>query len=373
MSGIYIHIPFCKQRCTYCDFHFSTTFEKYRSRMVDAMVQEIHERKFEIHEPVNSIYYGGGTPSLLSFEELMRLQKALSNNFTLAQDIECTLEANPDDISLQSVQNWKQAGVNRLSIGLQSFREADLLWMNRAHTADESVACIEIARRAGIKNLSIDLIYGRPESNLEEWGKQLDQAIALEVDHISAYCLTVEPGTQLASDVEKGRRSPLSDEEESKQFALLREKLMQAGFEQYEVSNFCQPGKESFHNSNYWRGIPYLGIGPSAHSFDRKSRRFNVANNQQYMKLLEAGEEFFESETLTPKDQFNELLLTGLRTKWGSSKAALMATGELSEDFKAKVQGYISQGHLEELPQVYRLTPSGLVLADRISADLFAE
>jgi oxygen-independent coproporphyrinogen-3 oxidase len=305
--------------------------------MISCLQKELVARKAELkNQVIETIYFGGGTPSLLKTTDIEKLLQTIHATFHCTENLECTLEANPDDITLHQVEAWKSAGINRLSVGIQSFDSEDLLWMNRAHSADEGLNCIRIAQQGGIENISLDLIYGLPNMDNERWLKQIQQAIDLDVTHISAYCLTVEEKTALHQLVKKKQIQPASNEQQSEQFELLISALKNAGFEHYEISNFAKPGFISKHNSNYWKGIHYLGIGPSAHSFDGNSRTWNIANNQQYMRLINADEIAFEKEILSSKDQFNELLLTGLRTCWGVDMTALQKNLPLSKEFETK-------------------------------------
>lgn len=372
MAGIYIHIPFCKQKCTYCDFHFSTTFRPYQQEMIDAMLREIGLRKQELEgERISTIYFGGGTPSLLPAEQLNALLGTIRDTFDCVEAPECTLEANPDDITEAKVQEWKAAGINRLSVGIQSFDEMDLRWMNRAHSAEQGLDCIHIAQAGGITNISLDLMYGLPEMDNDRWLKQIRQAIALDVTHISAYCLTVETKTALHKLVQQQKIVPASNEAQGEQFELLVSTLKAAGIHQYEISNFAKEGFISQHNSNYWRGVPYLGIGPSAHSFDGKSRSWNIASNKEYIRRINAGESWLETELLTGKDQFNELLLTGLRTIWGVDLVQLGKLHQLSAAFEKTLEEYSTKGWITANGNQLVLTEAGKLWADAIAQDLF--
>lgn len=372
MAGIYIHIPFCKQKCTYCDFHFSTSFHSYYEAMIACILQEIIQRKNElIGQNVATIYFGGGTPSILKPADLQVLIDAIRTNYSVTPAFECTLEANPDDISAEAVSSWMKAGVNRLSVGIQSFDEQDLRWMNRAHTAEEGFNCIEIAQHAGIQNISLDLMYGLPTMDNGRWLLQIERAIKLGIKHISAYCLTIEAKTALHQLVAKQKIIPASNELQSEQFEILVATLQKAGFEQYEISNFAQAGYISQHNSNYWKGVHYLGIGPSAHSFDGISRAWNVANNQQYMRLMKANLPVFEREILTQNDQFNELLLTGLRTCWGVDLVKLAAILVPSDSFWTQIADFESKNWLKIHNNQLTLTEAGKLWADKIAQDLF--
>ena len=318
MAGIYVHIPFCKQKCTYCDFHFSTTFHEYRQDMVDAITSELELRKAYLNEKkIQTIYFGGGTPSLLNALELQQILDKINSAFTVDENAEISLEANPDDITTENLAIWTAAGINRLSIGLQSFKEDDLKWMNRAHTVDEAMTCIELAQSAGIHNLTVDLIYGLPNLEIEEWRNHVQTVIDFKVPHVSAYCLTIEDKTALKALVSKGAIVPSNEDQQSEQFQVLSEMLVNAGFDHYEISNFGKPDFESKHNSNYWKGEWYLGVGPSAHSFNGESRSWNVAHNRNYIKGIANNSDYFEVELLSTENRFNEYLLIGLRTSYG--------------------------------------------------------
>lgn len=371
MAGIYIHIPFCKQRCSYCDFHFSTSFQPYRRELLQSLVRELELRKDYLEEPVETVYFGGGTPSLLTREELESILVKIKQAYFLEDEIECTLEANPDDITTEKLEEWKILGINRLSIGLQSFKEADLKWMNRAHNATESYHSVQLAQQAGFDNITVDLMYGLLDLSLSEWTDHIQKVIDLNVPHISAYCLTVEQKTALASWVKKGEIKPSEEEQQSEQFEVLVDMLTKAGYEHYEISNFAKPGAHSRHNSNYWRGKHYLGIGPSAHSFNGTSRSWNIANNQQYIKAMKEKKNWMETEQLQPQERFNELVLTGLRTKWGVSLHDLENILPLPKDFAERIERFLTDKLLEVKQDHLHLTAKGKLQADRIASDLF--
>ncbi len=372
MAGIYIHIPFCKQKCTYCDFHFSTTFHSYRSRMVKAIGEELHIRKNYLgNQPVETIYFGGGTPSILHPEELDHLLNIIHTGFDTTKLVEITLEANPDDITEARIAAWKNAGINRLSIGIQSFREKDLKWMNRAHTVEEALNCADLAVRNGIDVITVDLIYGLPGLTNEEWVQHIETVVKMGVWHISAYCLTVEEGTALDHLVEKGKIVPASEHLQAEQFLLLVETLEKNGFIQYEISNFCKPGHESRHNSNYWKGVHYLGAGPSAHSYNGVSRSWNIRNNHAYMAAIESKSTWMETEELSKSDIYNELLLTGLRTAYGVNLPQLNSILSLDNAFYTHVSQLCENGLMVNDNDFIRLTRTGRLQADRIASDLF--
>jgi oxygen-independent coproporphyrinogen-3 oxidase len=373
MAGIYVHIPFCKQRCTYCDFHFSTSFSSYRSKMIDGICQELKERSNELTEEIKTIYFGGGTPSLLTIMELQQIMQSIKDSYQLAAQIECSLEANPDDISDTSLADWRSVGINRLSIGIQSFREEDLRWMNRAHNAEESAKCIGLATKAGITSISMDLIYGIESMSHDEWREQIRKALTFDVEHISAYCLTVESGTALDAHVRKGKMKKASEEHEAEQFSILRKELTGAGYEHYEVSNFAKPGKYSKHNSSYWKNELFVGVGPSAHSYSRSHRRFNIANNGQYLKKIQAGEVYWETEELSTADLHNEIILTGLRTTWGVQKKDIKLKANDQKHFTEKLTAFISDELVFETETHYRLSEKGFLLADYIASELFID
>ena len=374
MAGIYLHIPFCKQKCTYCDFHFSTTFDSYRGAMIQAMISEIKNRAQELNtEYLASIYFGGGTPSLLTSEELEEIFKEIRKYWKINTETEITLEANPDDITVEKVTTWVNAGINRLSVGIQSFDAEDLAWMNRAHTETQGLNCLQIAQENGIKNLSLDLIYGLPNMDVKRWKKQIEIALETGVQHISAYCLTVEEKTALHQWVKMKKINPASNEMQSEHFNCLIETVGKAGFEQYEISNFAKAGFYAKHNTSYWQGKSYLGIGPSAHSFDgEKTRKWNIANNQKYIQGITNENPFFEEEKLLPSERFNELILTGLRTKWGVSLRKLQEITSIPLDFRSKMKEFETKNWLTISKQQHIiLTSAGKLMADHIASELF--
>jgi oxygen-independent coproporphyrinogen-3 oxidase len=372
MAGIYLHIPFCKQKCSYCDFHFSTTFHSYREKMIKSLVQELITRKETLQdEPIKTIYFGGGTPSLLTEMELSELITTVYDQYQVISSPEITLEANPDDIDEEKVKHWKKAGVNRLSVGLQSFNPAVMKWMNRAHSVEQSLACIPIAQQAGITNISIDLIYGLPDLTMEAWENEIETALKLGVQHISAYCLTIEDKTALASWVKSKKINTPSNELQVLQFQLLQDKLIKAGFDHYEISNFGLPDFYSRHNSSYWKGDKYIGIGPSAHSLDGTHRSWNIANNTRYIKGIESNQPEYDFEKLTPENKFNELLLVGLRTKWGVDLTQLASILPLPMAFTETLNSFILKGWVEQIGNEICLTQDGKSWADKIAEDLF--
>jgi oxygen-independent coproporphyrinogen-3 oxidase len=371
MSGCYIHIPFCAQKCSYCDFHFSTN-DTYQSEMVNALCAELEIRSKDWkQEQFKTIYFGGGTPSVLTRAQLDQLIGCVKANYELTNSVEITLECNPDDCSLENLTNWKKLGVTRLSIGIQSFNDEQLKWMNRSHKAADSLTAVQNAKQVGFDELSLDLMYGLPEMTLEEWKDQLLQIIALNPEHISAYCLTVEQKTVLSKWVKEGKLVVSNNDQQSEQFELLVSTLKEAGYEQYEISNFARNGHYSAHNTSYWKGAKYLGIGPSAHGYNQVERYWNQANNKAYMAELKKGQLPETIETLTSFDRFNENLMIGLRTKWGVSKQLLFGLISPNEEWFQIVKDYEDKELLIQTEEQIILTPAGRLLADGIASDLF--
>ena len=372
MAGIYLHIPFCRQACHYCNFHFSTSL-KGKNDFIPALLKEMGKRKDYIgQERVATIYLGGGTPSLLEPMQLRTILDKLRETFIPDPAVEITMEANPDDMTqAATIRAWRAAGINRLSIGIQSFFNEDLQWMNRAHNAEQAVECIRMAQGEGFDNISIDLIYGGPTLPDHHWQENVQRAIALQIPHLSCYALTVEPRTALDTLIRGHRRQDVSPDDQARQFLLLMDWMDQAGYEHYEISNFALPGHRSRHNSSYWRGETYLGLGPSAHSYDGVSRQWNVANNAKYIAALENDGEFIaEKEILTPVQQLNEYIMISLRTMDGMDMSHLAARfgPEAARDVETRAQRYIKEG---KMTAALALTTEGKLLADGIAADLF--
>ena len=371
-AGVYIHIPFCKQACHYCDFHFSTSL-KHKEAMINALVSEIEIRKSEfIDEVVATIYFGGGTPSVLSSEEINRLIDAVYEHYKVVENPEITLEANPDDLSEARILEIANSRVNRLSIGVQSFFEEDLKLMNRAHNAEEAKNSLSVATRY-FENISIDLIYGMPNMTNERWLENIETALSFGIPHISSYALTVEPKTALEKLIEKGKIDNVDDALAQEHFHILIEALSKEGFIHYEVSNFGKEGFFSQNNSAYWQGKKYIGIGPSAHSFNGKERSWNIANNANYLKSLKLGELPNEIEILSKKDRYNEYVMTGLRTIWGVSLDKVLEDfgGYYVEFLEKQSQKHIEEGLLYLEEQVLKATKKGKFLTDGIASDLF--
>lgn len=373
MAGIYLHIPFCKQACNYCDFHFSTSL-KMKASFVDALLTEIELRKSVFdQQTINSIYFGGGTPSLLSEEDLTRIFETLFTSFRVSSLAEITLEANPDDLSPDKIKVLKNTPINRLSIGIQSFRDEDLRFMKRAHNAKEALSSIKSCKQAGFTNLTIDLIYGTPGMDTSAWLENLNIAFDLEIPHISSYALTVEPNTELHHQILHQKVSNVDENQSAAQFELLTSQMKRNGYEQYEISNFCKPGAYSKHNSSYWKKDMYLGLGPSAHSFYDNKRLWNVSNNTKYVKSLAQNLLPLQEEVLSLEDRYNEYVMTSLRTKWGCSIAEIETnfSSELAAYFRNEIERYVFSQNVLVKNEVYYLSEKGKLLADKIASDLF--
>ena len=372
MSGIYIHIPFCKQACHYCDFHFSTSLKK-RDEMVEALAKEIELRKDEFKNIiVETIYFGGGTPSVLNNKELEFLIDTVYDNYEVSEQPEITIEANPDDLSKNRIIELSQSPVNRLSIGIQSFFEDDLKLMNRAHNAQEAKDCLAEAVKY-FNNISVDLIYGIQNSTKEKWLQNIETALSYNVPHISSYALTVEPKTALASFIEKGIIQDVDEELAQEQFHILKDKLEAEGFIHYELSNFGKEGFFSRNNSAYWQGKSYIGIGPSAHSFNREERGWNVRNNSKYINAIQQNKLPMEVETLTKTDQYNEYVMTGLRTIWGVSLVKVESDfGSLYKDYLLEQAEVFINQHLLYIEDMHiKVSKEGQFLSDGIASELF--
>ena len=372
MSGIYIHIPFCKQACHYCDFHFSTNLKK-KDEMVLALAKEIEMRKSEFQdEIVETIYFGGGTPSILQIADLKFLIDAVYKNYKVVENPEITVEANPDDLTENRIIELSNNKVNRLSIGIQSFFEDDLQLMNRAHNVEEAKKCLEIATHY-FDNISIDLIYGIPEMSNEKWLQNIETALSFGVPHISSYALTVEPKTALHSFIQKGIIPQPDDEVAQEHFQILVDKLSENGFIHYELSNFGKENYFSKNNSSYWLGKKYIGIGPSAHSYDGKNRGWNVSNNSLYIKSIQENKLPIEIETLTKTDRYNEYIMTGLRTIWGVSFERIeQEFGKTYLDYLNQQAAKFIEDHLLFVDDnILRTTKKGKFLSDGIASDLF--
>lgn len=366
---LYLHIPFCKKACHYCNFHFSTSM-KYKTEMVEAICKEIELRKDYLDNKVlETVYFGGGTPSVLEVEEIEQIFETITKYFTIKEGAEITLEANPDDLTIEKLKALKQTPINRLSIGIQSFVEEDLVWMNRAHNANEAYDCIKNAKKMGFENLTIDLIYGTPTLSNALWQKNLETIFELDIPHLSCYCLTVEPNTALDHFVQKGKKQAVNEEQAAQQFEYLMEVVKAKGYEHYEISNFAKPPYYAQHNTNYWRGKKYLGVGPAAHSFNGESRQWNIANNAKYIKAIQAKVPAFEIEYLNKNEQYNEYILTALRTMWGVDNDKLKGLNQL-EYFKKMAIPYLENGTMLPTKEGFHLTNKGRLLADNIISEL---
>ncbi|MBX2915398.1 MAG: radical SAM family heme chaperone HemW [Cyclobacteriaceae bacterium] len=373
MAGIYIHIPFCKQACYYCDFHFSVN-TGFKSELVKAMTLELAlQVNYLNQEPIETIYFGGGTPSLLADSELHSLLNTIHKNHNVISGAEITLEANPDDLSLEKLKALKAAGINRLSIGIQSFNSSILKFLNRAHTAQDAIQCVEDAYRSGINNLSIDLMFGFPGQQETGLHSDLAQAIALNPPHISVYSLTIEDKTVFGKWVAQGKLKPEDETEAANQFEVVMDTLQENGFEQYEISNYAKPGFESRHNRSYWQRKKYLGIGPSAHSFNGETRQFNIRNNQRYVQALADGHIPFERELLTRENKINEYIFTSLRTNAGCSLKVLKQdyNFELNTQGKQTLAQLVASNLVLLKDETLLLTRAGKLVADQLAVEFF--
>lgn len=382
MAGIYIHIPFCKQACYYCNFHFSTSLA-LKDEIVNSLISEIHirgnshEEEIAIiskEEIIETIYFGGGTPSMLNTKEILQILSAIDEQYTVADNAEITLEANPDDINLEKLRQWRSIGINRLSIGIQSFRENDLKWMNRAHDATQAIECISLARQAEFDNFSIDLIFGIPGLSNADWENNVRTVIELEVPHVAGYALTVEPKTALQKMIALKKKENVNSDEQAAQYMILMQMMQNAGYEHYEISNFAKPGYRSQHNSSYWQGKKYIGIGPSAHSFNGKMRMWNKANNIYYHRSVLQKIIPFEKEILSISGQLDEYIMISLRTIEGMSLSYIEA--HFSKEDRVRIeQILLSQlipGQFIQKEDHIILTREGKLLADAISVKLFS-
>jgi len=370
---LYLHVPFCAQACHYCDFHFSTRLAG-REAMVTALARELELQKTYLPPtPLETVYFGGGTPSLLAENELNELFNAIHRKFSVEKTAEITLEANPDDLTAEKLHVLRRMGVNRLSIGIQSFDDGHLRRLHRLHSAAEGEASVRRSQDSGFENLSIDLIYAIPADNHGTWETDLARATALGVPHLSAYCLTIEPRTVFGNWLKRKKLQPIDETFAAHQFEMLTSHLVSQGYEHYEISNFAKPGRYSRHNTSYWRQEPYLGVGPSAHSFDGIStRQVNVPNNARYVEAIGRGQIPAELERLSEKDRLNEYLLTGLRTQWGCELAKLEAISEAGRaEVLALVPPFVERGWLRMDENRLRLTEAGKLFADRVAAELF--
>jgi len=376
LAGIYLHIPFCKQACTYCNFHFSTNLSR-KAEFLDALAKEINQQHDFISkdESIETIYFGGGTPSLLTETELQKIISLLYDNFKIAKNVEITLEANPDDINPTILKTWLSLGINRLSLGVQSFSDDELIWMNRAHNADQSIESINQIIQAGFDNFSVDLIFGSPFLSNETLEKSIEILSNLNVPHISCYALTVEEKTALHHSIKKKKSPEIKSEKQAEQFLICSEKLTELGYEHYEISNYAKPGKRSKHNSSYWKGMPYYGFGPSAHGFNGKNiRKWNISDNILYNQRVLKNEICFEIETLTETQLINEFIMTSIRTAEGFTIQELRFKfgNDVAKQIEVKIKDLKITNYFQENDgnQIV-LSPLGKLYADGITAELF--
>ncbi|MBR3698533.1 MAG: radical SAM family heme chaperone HemW [Bacteroidales bacterium] len=356
MAGIYLHIPFCLSKCAYCGF-YSVPSMKRKAEVLEALKQEMVSRKDYLHgETIGTIYFGGGTPSLLILDEIKVLQDLIKEHYRVEPDAEITLEANPDTLSMEYLQGLRALGVNRLSIGIQSFFDNDLKYLSRRHNSEHAIQCLQWAKEAGFDNLNIDLIYGLPTSDADQWKRNLDRFLELDLPHLSAYALTLEPNAILTKLIEQGKAAPLNEDDAVRDYGILCQKMAQAGYLHYEISNFCRPGWTSRHNTSYWFGVPYLGLGPSAHSFDGKSRQWNS-----------------EFELLSPEQRYDEYVMLRLRTMWGIDlKYMRSEMGEHFYDYCLRqAEPLIAQKRLSRIGDSLYLTDEQMLFADGIAEELF--
>ncbi len=371
-GGVYIHIPFCKKSCSYCNFYFSVS-QTQKTDIVEAILKEIDmHNNFLKTDKIQSVYFGGGTPSLLETSEVERILTKIGDYYDFEDDIEITLEANPDDINTNYLKKLQAIGVNRFSLGVQSFIDKELKLLGRNHSAEDAIKSIKLIQDSGFYNFNIDLIFGIPDSGIENWEYNLNLFDKLSIPHLSCYGLTIEPNTKLNYQIEK-QKIHLPDEElAASMFCHTINFLEERGYIHYEISNYAKAGKLAIHNTNYWKGIPYLGLGPSAHSYDGKSRRWNIASTKKYLDFIINGKTTYQEEILSRADLFNEYILTGLRTKWGINKAIINSYGSnFSSNFFNQIKKHIESKKVELINGNYILTNKGKLIADNIMSDLF--
>ena len=371
MLGIYIHIPFCKKSCHYCNFHFSTSL-KDKEDMIKAINKEIYQKAILNNDKVSTIYFGGGTPSILDVEEINLIIENIYKNFNVGKSIEITIEANPDDLSKHKLNDLSKTKINRISIGVQSFIDKELKIMNRVHDSKKAIKSIEMAKKY-FNNISVDLLYGVPDSSIKSWNYNLDTISSFNINHISAYALTVEPKTALESFINKSILSMPDEELVYSQYKLINEKLSSKNFINYEVCSFAKKDFFSKNNSAYWLRKKYIGIGPSAHSFDGESRSWNISNNKKYIDQIRDGDNYYKKENLTKVDQYNEYIMTGLRTIWGVSVKHIESNFDVrfKNYFLKKIKSHIAKKNVYKEDDLYLTTQSGRFLADGIASDLF--
>ena len=373
MAGIYIHIPFCSQACHYCDFHFSTSLKNLRT-VISCIKKELTIQKNYLEgQTINTVYFGGGTPSIIPFDYIVDILKLIKSNYNINKEFECTIEVNPEDVSLNKLYEWQTCGVNRVSIGIQSFFDEDLKFMNRAHNSKQALDALDLIRESNIKNVNADLIYGYPQLSIEGWTRNLQTLIEYKIQHISCYCLTVEKKTALFNFIKNNKCKPLDPDQGVKHFLKAREILIDSGYIHYEFSNFAFKNYQSQHNKNYWNKTHYLGIGPSAHSYNGKSRQWNVKNNSIYCEKIKTNQVFYEEETLTKKNIMNEHILTSVRTFSGLDLQFFSEnmTHEEYKQFINESSKLERAGFFTRKENILHLTKKGMLFADSISSQLF--
>ena len=372
MSGIYIHIPFCSKACHYCDFHFSTAL-KMKEELIDSMVKEIHLRKSDFQRKFNSLYFGGGTPSLLTEEELEKILNALSNYVSIESMSEITIEINPEDVEIQKLKTYKKLGINRLSIGVQSLDDKFLKWMNRGHSKSQIDKSINLINEMNFDNYSLDFIYGLPTHLKRNYKKEMEDLIKFNPNHISCYHLTIESGTYFGSLKDKNKWKGIKDQKSEEEFLWISERLKANNYNHYEVSNFSKVNQKAYHNSNYWEQKPYVGIGPSAHSFDNKTRRWNIANNKKYISQINSKLAYSDSEKLSNIDLFNEKIMLGLRTEKGFNLEEIMQNIDQKEKeiFNDKLQTFFNDGLLIQSNNRIKIPANKWLLSDYVSREFF--
>ena len=373
MAGIYIHIPFCLQACNYCDFHFSTSL-KTKNKIISSIINELILRKNYLkNDIIETIYFGGGTPSILEFSELAKILECVFKYYNVSPDPEVTIESNPNDLNKKKIKNLISLGINRLSLGGQSFNDSQLKILNRNHSSFDVENSIKISQDLGINNINLDLIYGLPKLSVKDWEEDLNKAISLNVTHLSCYCLTIEKGTVFFNRLKKGTLKVVSDKHKTDQFLLMRKILINENYIHYEISNFCKQNYRSKHNSSYWNFQKYLGVGPSAHSFNGKTRQWNISNNSKYINSIKNNEVFYEEEVLTRNNIINEFILTSLRKMEGISNKKLKEITSQKEytNIKLQINDLVNRSLVSEKNDFYALTEQGMILCDKITSDLF--
>ena len=373
MAGIYIHIPFCLQACNYCDFHFSTSL-KTKNKIISSIINELILRKNYLkNDIIETIYFGGGTPSILESSELAKILECVFKHYNISPDPEVTIESNPNDLNKKKIKNLISLGINRLSLGGQSFNDSQLKSLNRTHSSFDVENSIKTAQELGINNINLDLIYGLPKLSVKDWEVDLNKAISLNVTHLSCYCLTIEKGTVFFNRLKKGILKVVSDKQKTEQFLLMRKILTNENYIHYEISNFCKQNYRSKHNSSYWNFQKYLGVGPSAHSFNGKTRQWNISNNSKYIYSIKNNEVFFEEEVLTRNNIINEFILTSLRKMEGISNKKLKEITSQKEytNIKLQINDLVNRSLVSEKNDFYALTEQGMILCDKITSDLF--